>query len=104
MSAPLDVLRALAQDADILGWGPDGRVYLLVQVPREVVEYLETFDAPTEDDEPAPDEEDREDACVEDEILQAKGAGGNRVPWTACYAEDDEPNGDAEHSRQRVQL
>lgn len=94
--APLtdrDVLRALTEQADYLGRDQDGSAWLLVRTTPQLVEWLATMDAPTEDcEDGGHDEDGDEDMCVEDAILRANGPGGHSVPLAPPYNEDDEPD------------
>lgn len=51
-----DALRAIAADLDIIGKDPDGCAWALVRTTPELLAYLATFDAGTENDEDSDDD------------------------------------------------
>lgn len=73
------VLRAIADELDVIGKDPYGCTWALVRTTPQLLQYLEAMDASTENDEDSDDD-----------------GGGIYDDRGRVVTEDDEPNGDIE--------
>lgn len=85
------VLRAIAEELDVIGKDPDGCTWALVRTTPELLTYLAEMDAATDGD-----EDTDEDRDVDDENIIAQMECGSHA---AGVSEDDEDNGDFENDQ-----